>query len=57
MYHNGEAIISTVPRGCTCQVFESILHNCEVRLPFPLYLRCPFLNISQHDAGKFGNLL
>ena len=44
MYHNGETSISTVPCGCACQVFESILHNCDVRLAFPLYLRCPFLN-------------
>ena len=40
----GETSISTVPRGCACQLFESILHNCKVRLAFPLYLRCPFLN-------------
>ena len=50
IYHNGETSISTVPRthdrgrGCAWQVFESVLHDCIVRLAFPLYLRCPFLN-------------
>ena len=46
---NGETSISTVPRRCAWQAFESVLHNCEVRLAFPLYLRCQFLNSSEMD--------
>ena len=30
--------ISTVPRGCAWQVFESVLHNCEVRLATGLHI-------------------
>ena len=41
---NGEPSISTVPRMCAWQVFESVLHDCIMRLAFPLNLRCPFLN-------------
>ena len=34
MYHNGETIISTVPRGCAWQVFESVLHDLVKMLTF-----------------------